>query len=119
MPKFALLLPHAPDRYRGLSEDEYMDIIKDYAEWVEKMTANGIYAGGHKLTDDPGKTLAVKGGAVEVHDSPFAELSEVLGGLMIIEASDLEAAVEVARTCPHLVHNPVLHIRQIDELVED
>ena len=46
MPKFALLLNHAPDRYQDLGEDEYMDIITDYVSWVEKMTADGVYTGG-------------------------------------------------------------------------
>lgn len=119
MAQFALMLNHAPDRYQDLSEDEYLDIIKDYVAWVEEMTAKGVYTGGHKLTEGAGRTLTANDGAVEVHDGPFAELAEVLGGLMIIEAADYDAAVEIAKTCPHLVHNRSLEIRQIDDAVED
>ena len=116
MTTYALLLNHAPDRYDGLSEDEYMAIIKDYVAWVEELTADGIYKGGHKLNTAPGKLLTSSAGSVDVHDSPFAELTEVLGGLMIIEADDYAHAVEIARSCPHLVHNKSLEIRQIDEV---
>ncbi len=119
MAKYALLLPHAPERYTSLSQDEYMDIIKDYVAWVEKLTERGVYQGGHKLTDDAGKTLTRRNGSVEVHDGPLTELNEVLGGLMIIEAASLDEAVDIARTCPHLVHNETLQIRQIDASVDD
>jgi len=116
MTTYALLLNHAPDRYDGLSEDEYMAIIKDYVGWVQQMSADGIYQGGHKLNIGPGKVLTSTGGSVEVHDSPFAELTEVLGGLMLIEANDYEHAVEIARSCPHLVHNSRLEIREVDQV---
>lgn len=114
MPQFALLLPHAPDRYAGLNEDDYMAIIKDYIAWVEKAAADGVYQGGHKLTDSPIKTLTSGNGGVEVHDSPSTEVAEILGGVMIIEAPDLAGAVEVAREHPHLKHNTTLEIRAVD-----
>ncbi len=119
MAKFALLLNHAPDRYEGLSEDEYMDIVKDYVAWTETMTAEGVYQGGHKLTDDSGRTLTRRDDAIDVHDGPSAEVAEVLGGLMIIEAADYDDAVRIARGCPHMVHNTSLQIRQIDGMGED
>ena len=118
MTTYALLLNHAPDRYDNVSEDEYMAIIKDYVGWVQQMSDDGIYQGGHKLNTGPGKVLTSGGGGVDVHDSPFAELSEVLGGLMLIEAEDYEHAVEIAKSCPHLVHNTTLEIREVDDVPE-
>ncbi len=116
MAKFALMLPHAPDRYKGLSEDDYMAVIKDYVAWVEQATADGVYAGGHKLTEDTGRVVTSNGEKVEVHDSPFTEVSEILGGLMIIEAADYDAAVAISRTHPHLKHNSKIEIRQVHEV---
>lgn len=114
MATFALLLNHTPDRYTRLTEDDYMAVIKDYVAWVEKATADGIYVGGHKLAAEPGITLTATAQGVELHDSPFAELPEVLGGLMIIKAADYEAAIEICRSHPHLVHNTTMQIRRID-----
>jgi hypothetical protein len=114
MAKFVLLLNHAPDRYARLSEDEAMTIFKDYMQWMEKATSDGFCTGGYKLSAGPGRILTAVDGGVDVHDSPFAELSEILGGLMVIEAADYRAAVEIARTHPHLVHNKTLEIRQLD-----
>lgn len=114
MAKYALLLTHKPDRYDGLNEDEMMAIIKDYVAWVEEMSAKGLYHGGHKLAVMPGKTLSKHNNTFELHDSPFAELAEVLGGLMIIEADDFEAAVELCKDHPHFKYNGSLEIRLID-----
>lgn len=115
MAKFALLLNHAPDRYEGLSEDEMMAIIKDYVAWVESMAAKGLYHGGEKLAPGPGATLSKRDGQFEVHDSPYAELAEVLGGFMIIEAENLEAAIELAKGHPHFTYNPSLTIHEVGD----
>lgn len=113
MNTYMLMLTHAPDRYEGISEDEMMAIITDYVAWTEKLTAEGIYTGGEKLVDGPGKVLTKTDGGIEVHDSPMAELAEVLGGVMMIKAADYAAAVTIAKTCPHMVHNSSLEIREI------
>jgi hypothetical protein len=114
MATFALLLNHPPDRYTRLSEDRYMAVIKDYVAWVERATADGTYVGGHKLASAAGKTVTATADGINVHDSPFAELPEVLGGLMVIKAADYDAAIQIARHHPHLVHNTSMEIRQID-----
>ena len=116
MQQFALLLNHAPDRYQGLSEDQYMAIIKDYVAWVEDMTAKGTYLGGHKLSEMPGRTLSSDSGSVEVHESPFAELSEVLGGIMVIQAEDFDDAVRIAKDHPHMRHNTSMEIKQLEDV---
>ena len=119
MAKFAILLNHPPQRYQNLSEDEYLAVIKDYVAWMEATTAKGVYLGGQKLKDQPGKVLvrseeADSGAGFETHDSPFLEASEVLGGFMLIEADDMDAAVALVSDHPHLKHNTTLEIREID-----
>jgi hypothetical protein len=114
MSKFALLLHHVPDRYTSLNEDDFMAVMKDYIAWVEQATADGIYLGGYKLAGRPGKTVTANGRVVEVHEGPFAELAEILGGVMFVEVADLDAAIELAKHHPHLVHNSKIEIRQIE-----
>ena len=113
MNQYALILPHEPDRYSKLSQDELMDTMKDYVSWVEKLTKDGVYAGGYKLADEPGKVLVANGKDATLHDGPFAELAEVLGGIMIVNAKSYDDAVRIARTNPHLVHNKRIEIRQV------
>ncbi|MDJ0657372.1 MAG: YciI family protein [Xanthomonadales bacterium] len=116
MAKFALMLPHAPDRYTGLSEDDYMGIIKDYIAWVEAAVEKGVYLGGEKLLESPGRVVSRNGSGLEVHESPFTELTEILGGFMIVEAEDYDAAVALCADHPHLVHNQHIEIRQLQDV---
>ena len=113
MNQYALILPHEPDRYSKLSQEDLMDTMKDYIAWVEKLAAEGVYAGGHKLADEPGKVLVAGQGEATLHDGPFAEMAEVLGGFMVINAEDMDEAVAIARTNPHLIHNKRIEIRLI------
>lgn len=114
MAKFVLLLNHPPDRYSKLSEDEAMTIFKDYMQWMEQATRDGVCSGGYKLSAEPGKMLNAGADGIHVHDTSLAELPELLGGLMVIEAADLDAAVAIAKGHPHLVHNENLEIRRLE-----
>jgi hypothetical protein len=119
MPKFVLMLPHAPDRYENLSEADFMEVMTDYIGWVEQMSAEGKYLSGEKLNADPGRIVTNKTGSIEVHDGPFTEVAEILGGYMVIEAKDYDDAVEIARAHPHMKHNQTIIIRQTDPAADD
>lgn len=119
MPKFVLMLPHKPNRYSDIPEAEFMDLMKDYVGWVEEMSAKGKYVSGEKLNADAGKIVTNKSGAIEVHDGPFAEVAEILGGYMVINAADYDEAVEIARAHPHMTHNETIIIRQTDPAADD
>ena len=114
MAQFVFMLPHAPDRYTDISESEFVDLMKDYLGWVEDMTAQGKFKGGEKLLDEAGKIVTSTDGVTEVHEGPFSEVAEILGGFMILEAADYDEAIEIARGHPHLKHNQKIIIRQTD-----
>ena len=119
MAKFVLMLPHAPDRYTNIGEAEFMDLMKDYIGWVEEMSAQGKYVGGEKLGTDGGKIISNKSGSEEIHDGPFAEVAEILGGYMVINAADYDEAIEIARGHPHMKHNDTIIIRQTDPTADE
>jgi hypothetical protein len=57
--------------------------------------------GGAGLQNTPkATTVRTTGGKQTVHDGPFAETKEQLGGYYLVEAPDLDAAVEIARQIP-------------------
>ena len=45
-------------------------------------------------------TVRTSGGRAAVHDGPFAEAQEQLGGFYIVDVADLDAAIEIARKVP-------------------
>lgn len=100
----------------AVTEDEYRAILKDFGEWARALGEEGRLLGGHKLTDEPGRTMQKKGGAVQVMDGPFAETKELIGGLVVVEATDYDDAVDLAQSCPQLKYGGRIEIRQVDEL---
>lgn len=98
MAKFALLYFGDETEYEPTPESErvYADIFK----WFE--TNRGIFAdGGQELQPTrTATTIRKSGGKVAVVDGPFIEAKEAIGGFSIIEAPDMRAAVEIAKTWP-------------------
>ena len=98
------------------TEEEYRAILNDFRDWGRALAADGKLLGGHKLTEEPGRTMRKKDGAVLVMDGPFAETKELIGGVVVVEADDYDGAVELARSCPQLKYGGRIEVREIDEL---
>ncbi len=118
MAKFLLLLRDNPDGFRSLPPAEMQRIIGEYRAWAEGLRARNQLHGSNKLTDDGGKTIRHKGGALVVMDGPYTETKEVIGGYFLIEAPDYAAALDLARTCPHVRadNDGSIEVRQIQEM---
>ena len=55
---------------------------------------------GGAVARQPDGSFVNQGGELRVHDGPYAETREQLGGYYIIEAPDMDAAIQWARRCP-------------------
>lgn len=73
-----------------------------YIQWMQKMMADGRYKGGQPLEESEGRLLKNKNEMLT--DGPFMEAKEMIGGFVIINASDINEATEIAKTCPLLDH---------------
>ncbi|HTJ32960.1 MAG TPA: YciI family protein [Dactylosporangium sp.] len=89
-------------------EDESGYENPDPAVWQQAMEAHGRFAeqvvelggtlaGGNALQPTPTAT-SIRGDVVT--DGPFVETKEVLGGYYLIDARDLDHALEIAKLCP-------------------
>jgi hypothetical protein len=80
-----------PDDGRAFEErlGAFNQALRDAGAWV---SAEGL--------DEPARTVTFSNADVDVVDRPFAATAERLGGYWIIEANDLAAAVDWARTGP-------------------
>jgi hypothetical protein len=88
-------------RWGTYSESEQNDMIDACFSYDEVLQKKGHWAGGEGLAGpDNTKTLRFLNGKVSVTDGPFAESKEVLGGLLIIEAQDLNEAIELISNHP-------------------
>jgi hypothetical protein len=62
-------------------------------------------------------TVRMRNGKLSITDGPFAETKEVLGGFYVIEARDLNEAIQLASKSPSLRIGSV-EVRPIDELIQ-
>jgi hypothetical protein len=114
MPQFLLLLHEDPADARGMSPEEMQRVIEEYVAWSRRLAAEGRLVRGVKLRDDGGRHVRPGGpGGASVTDGPYAEGKEVVAGYFAVEAPDYEAAVALARECPHLAHGWV-EVREIE-----
>ncbi len=74
---------------------------EEYSEFTEGIRKGGHFIGGNRLEPpDAAITIRVRQGKVSITDGPFAETKEQLGGYYLIEAQDLNEAIQVASRIP-------------------
>lgn len=115
----ALLVGYSdPDRdWATLSEEERTAEMGRHGAFGEAVAAREgcEVLGGEALTDgDSATVLRVVGGEVALTDGPFAEATEGIGGFYVLEAPDLDVAVELLA----ILSDYVIEIRPVDTSVE-
>jgi hypothetical protein len=75
--------------------------MNEYFSFTEDIRKNGKYVAGEALQPTAtATTVRVRNGKVSTTDGPFAETKEQLGGFYMIEAKDLNDAIQVAAKIP-------------------
>jgi len=93
-----LILFHSNEWWKDLGREQLEKYVAESNAWLEKVMATGKVKAGQALARS-GAIISGKTGRV-ITDGPFAESKEVLGGLLIIEARDLNQAVELISNHP-------------------
>jgi hypothetical protein len=99
MTQYMLSVHHdGTEDFESMSQEELQKVFAAVDTFNEELKAEGhwVFAGGLKPIED---STVVDGTGAEpvITDGPFAESKEYLGGFWIIEAADLDAALELAR----------------------
>ncbi|MEV6157619.1 YciI family protein [Nonomuraea sp. NPDC052129] len=95
--KYALLINERPGAYDGLSEDQRAAIS---AEYITLMKDERMLGGERLQPADTATTVRVQNGEPLLTDGPFADTKEIFGGFYIVEADDLDSALELAARIP-------------------
>jgi hypothetical protein len=113
--KYMLLICRDEVSWDKLSSGERQKIYSDTKELADELTARGQYLGGFPLhLSSSATSVRVRDGKRLVTDGPFAETREQLGGYMVIDVKDLDAAIAVAARIP-LAHTSTIEIRPVRE----
>jgi hypothetical protein len=97
---------------RGGSPEQMQQRMRKWQAWMKALGEKGhIKDEGHPL-ERTGKL--VKGKKKAVTDGPFAEAKDIVGGYTLIQAQDLDEAVELSKGCPIFeAESAVLEVRPI------
>ena len=85
------------DTFEGLSEEEKSAVMGEY---MAISGAPGVTGGAQLQPPTTATTVRVKDGQTLTTDGPFPETKEALGGYYLLEADDLDAAIELAARIP-------------------
>ncbi len=113
MPQFILFIRGGSELSVNLSPEQIQQSIKRYSTWAQKLRAEGKLASAEKLKDNTGMLLNRVNGQVVV-DGPFAETKETIGGYFILNAADMDEAIEITKECPALGEGGMLELREIE-----
>ena len=108
--QYALLIYLKPGSTDGYSEEEQRAVT---AEYLDIRAADGMVGGAHLGPLETATTVRVDGGRTLTTDGPFADTKEFLGGFFLLEADDLDRALELAERVPALRMGGSVEIRPL------
>ena len=99
--KYLCLIYSEEKQIGSLPGPKLQALMGEYNAFTASITESGQYLGGNRLQPTgSATTVRVREGKVSTTDGPFAETKEQLGGYYLIEAVDLNAAIQVASRIP-------------------
>ncbi len=114
--KYLCLIYYEEQKLNALSTRELDALIDEALAYDEVLRKSGHYLVSDALQSvQTATTLRVRNGKVSLTDGPFAETKEQLGGFILIDARDLDDAIQVASKIP-LARLGSVEVRPIWEL---
>lgn len=110
-----------PNKLQSMPENESLAMMDECFSYDDELRSNGHFAGGHALQGpDTAMTLRWQDGKVAITDGPYAETKEQLGGILILEARDLNHALELMSKHPGVKAGPfeIRPAADLNEMIE-
>lgn len=113
--KFICLAYEEAREFDEMPKDEWQALRQETLDYVARLRASGRLIDARPLQRaESAATVRVRAGKRQVHDGPFAETKEQIGGFFLIEAADLEEAIDVAARWPS-ARIGAIEVRPMDE----
>jgi hypothetical protein len=114
--KYALLIYASEQDWANQTEEASQAQFQEYMAFTKDIVDRGIYQSGEALqATATATTVRVRDGETLTTDGPFAETKEQLGGFYVVEAKDLDEAVEIAARIPD-VRGGSIEVRPVMEI---
>jgi len=107
-----------PNKFETLSETDRNAMVDECFTYDDELRKNGHFAGGEALQGpQSATTLRWKNGKVSITDGPYTETKEQIGGILLLEARDLNHAIQLMSKHPGVKAGP-FEIRPAADLSE-
>jgi hypothetical protein len=104
--------------YRGgqreTSPEKIQQRMQKWMTWLKDLGAKGHIKDQGQPLEPTGKV--VKGHNKTITDGPYAETKDVVGGFTIVEARDIDQAVELSKGCPVFETDGAVEVRPIAKM---
>jgi hypothetical protein len=104
--------PYSPDDWARLSEDEQKAV---YSAYMAINETPGVSPGVQMQPPELATTVRVQDGKTLTTDGPFVAVKEALGGYLVYETDDLDAAIELASRIPAARMGGAVEVRPVVE----
>jgi len=99
--RYLCLIYDEEKKWAAMSKEEADAVMGEYFNFTEDVKKSGHYVGGEALQPvSTATSVRVRGGKMSTTDGPFAETKEQLGGYYLINAKDLNDALQIASKIP-------------------
>ena len=99
--QYTFLLYSNPADFADMGPEDWAEMKEVYGAYIGALQEAGVFVSTDWLQPaDTATTISLKDGEARVHDGPFAETKETLGGTFVIDVPDLDTALTWARKCP-------------------
>lgn len=97
-----LCLAYEEERaFDSMPQSEWTSLRDETLSYVEKLRKEGTLISAEPLKSvRTASTVRVRNGKLTITDGPFAETKETLGGFFLINAKDLDEAIQIASKWP-------------------
>jgi hypothetical protein len=109
MEKFMYLF-RGGDGSNNQSPEAMQAHMQKWMHWMGELSKQGKFVGGEPLQRE-GKQIT--GSKMVITDGPFVEAKEVVGGYLIVNAKDMDEAVELSKGCPLFEVDGKVEVRPI------
>jgi hypothetical protein len=107
-------------KWDALTESQRKAMMEECFAYDDELRKNGHFLGGEALQSARNAaTLRWQGGKVVVTDGPYAETKEQIGGILLLEANDLNHAIQLMSKHPGVRLGGPFEIRPSAEAVNE
>lgn len=115
--KFVCLGYIDESRFARIPPEDAQKMMEECFAFDDELRRGGHFLGGEALgSAQSAVTLRTKEGRIEVTDGPYAETKEMLGGILLLEARDMDHAIALMSKHPGVRMGP-FEIRPANEVI--